>query len=155
MAVKTCAECKESKPTTKFFPSVATLDGLKPICTTCYFVRNNGRSPRGFRYVTPPGAIKVWITHGSLWHNFEARITIAEAVPLPHDPTTIELLAPHWDEDGGCYRKPDWHTTEEQAYTEVQRLIDEVVEGYRKEFAAACAARSMLRAGKGFTVSYR
>lgn len=155
MAAKTCAECKESKPTTKFFPSVATTDGLKPICTTCYFERNHGRSPRGFRYVTPPGTVKVWVTHGSLWQDFEARITIAEAVPFAGDPTRIQLLPPRWDEEGSCYRKPDWHTTEQDAFAEVQRLIDEVVEGYRKEFAAACAARSQLRAGKGLKVSYR
>ncbi len=105
--------------------------------------------------MTPPGAIKVWITHGTLWQNFEAKISIAEAVPLPSDPSRIELLPPRWDEEGGCYRKPDWHTTEESAFQEIQRLIDEVVEGYRKEFTAACAARSLLRAGKGIKVSYR
>jgi hypothetical protein len=155
MAVKTCAECKESKPSTKYFPSVATDDGLKPICTTCYFARNNGRNPRGFRYVTPPGTIKVWLTHGALSSNFEGRITIAEAVPVPEDPSRVALLPARWEDDGGFYRKPDWHSTEHDARTEIQRLIEEVVEGYRKEFVAACTARSLLRAGKGITTSYR
>lgn len=154
MAAKTCTECKETKPTTKFFPSVATPDGLKPICSACYFARNNGRCPRGFRYATPPGTFKVWITHGTLWQNFEAQIQIAEAV-LSADPSRIELLPPRWDDDGGCYRKPDWHTTQEAAIQEIQRLADEVVESYRKEFVAACTARSLLRAGKGIKVSYR
>jgi len=155
MATKICTRCCEPKSLTKFFPSVATPDHLKPLCMSCYFVRNGGRSPRGFRYLTPPNTIKVWITHGTLWPNYEARVTIAEAIIRPADPTMIDLLPPIWDEDGGSYRQPDWHVSEQAALTEIQRLVEALVEEHRKEYVAACNARAVLRKGQGIKTSFR
>lgn len=154
MATKTCAKCGEAKPVARFLPSVATPDGLKRICAPCYFARNHGRRPPGFQYVVPPGAFKAWITHGTLL-DLEVRVTIAEAVPVPGDPTRIELLPAEWGTEGARYVTPDWHASEAAARREAQRLVDEVVEDRRRAFMEICAVRGKVRSGESIRFDLR